>query len=281
VFIGGAGEQVILVLNRLCVCVWFISLLSRFPLSHTLIPLPHLALPITPLSLTPNFPSQRSKVDDYEVDSRKALSRARSGKHPPPAQVSGGGETWKNTSGLPFLAPCCTVSSLSLCKVVGEFSYTHTRTHAHTHTHTHTHRSNGKIPQEEDPGICRDRMSEQQCIQRKQEGKCESDKVSQRSTGHGHQVSLSLSPSTLPLSLAYTHAHVFSLLLLLLTTLFVSVSQENMVVGAWGPGRCRKTCGACKVCAEGDTDCFDENRRKVRRNGCRVGSLLGGGKGWE
>uniref|UniRef100_A0A7R9VYF6 Fe2OG dioxygenase domain-containing protein n=1 Tax=Chlamydomonas euryale TaxID=1486919 RepID=A0A7R9VYF6_9CHLO len=39
--------------------------------------------------------------------------------------------------------------------------------------------------------------------------------------------------------------------------------RDQMIIGAWRLGACRKTCGACRACADGDQECRDENRRNV------------------
>lgn len=43
--------------------------------------------------------------------------------------------------------------------------------------------------------------------------------------------------------------------------------QDAMVVSATGLGACRKSCGACQVCSDGDQACYDNNRRNVSSSG--------------
>lgn len=40
-------------------------------------------------------------------------------------------------------------------------------------------------------------------------------------------------------------------------------NKEYMVVGVAWPGACRLTCGVCKVCANDDKECYDQNRRNI------------------
>lgn len=39
--------------------------------------------------------------------------------------------------------------------------------------------------------------------------------------------------------------------------------HDHMVVSVASPGACRLTCGACRVCDEGDRECYNENRRNI------------------
>ncbi|GIL88965.1 hypothetical protein Vretimale_16243 [Volvox reticuliferus] len=40
-------------------------------------------------------------------------------------------------------------------------------------------------------------------------------------------------------------------------------NHDFMVVNAVSPGVCRKSCNACKVCADNDTECYNQNRLNV------------------